>query len=555
MIAPVLTGGVWIKRPGLFLEISDPGIPVLLLTCLGGIFYRFFQTPLQLSSSARISLRVFRGWQNHLALTPKRTLFLSSLVMGILAAFASLRRHWAFESHSYDLGIFTNVLWNLTHGFGYISSIRAGMNLFADHQAPTFWLLGPLFSIFPAPETLLILQAAAWATGGISLYYFARKILEKNHWFLAALPWIYWSYLPLRNAILFDFHPEALMPPLFFAATLFLQSRKIAQILLGAVFFILALGTKESAGPVAVGIGLSWLLGAWPKTSQTQGRRTGLFAVILGLAVFAFDLNVAPHFFHSTYLYKKAYIQFGDNLSDIFFAPITHPILVLKQILGWNRWVYFWKLTAPLGLFPVSYLPGLLAALPGFLMLFLGQARLSLSYHYAIEPSLALFLFLPIAFNRLSLKISSKNSTFLVLWTLFWSLGMSGRSEVQKIREFSPTPHQKWITDQLLPCIDSKKSLIATDPLVPHLSSRHWIEEESGPLSTPQGPIECWLYDDAFSHWPITAAEAQEKASRNFLEVFRCGSTRVFAKSQGVNCMACTPQCSAIDQQETGISP
>ena len=144
-----------------------------------------------------------------------RPLWVVAAVVGIGMFCVSLLRHWALDSHGYDLGIFTNVMWNLVHGNGYLSSVKNGINLFADHQSPTYWLLAPLFWLVPRPETLLFVQALGLAAGGPALYYLARRRFGAGHWAPAALPWLYWAYLPTRNANAFDFHPEVFMLPLF----------------------------------------------------------------------------------------------------------------------------------------------------------------------------------------------------------------------------------------------------------------------------------------------------------------------------------------------------
>ena len=120
-----------------------------------------------------------------------------------LAAFflwLAFRRYWAFETHGYDLGIFTNAMWNLTHGNGYMSSVKGGINLFLDHQSPLFWVLAPLFWAVPRPETLLFVQTLGLSAGGPALYHLGRAQFGKDHWTPAALPWLYWCWLPLRNA-------------------------------------------------------------------------------------------------------------------------------------------------------------------------------------------------------------------------------------------------------------------------------------------------------------------------------------------------------------------
>ena len=88
---------------------------------------------------------LFERWHAAVVRAPGATLTAASAAVALLWTATSVRRHWALGSNDWDLGIYTNGLWNLTHGFGYVSSLKGGMHLFGDHQTPTYWLIAPLF--------------------------------------------------------------------------------------------------------------------------------------------------------------------------------------------------------------------------------------------------------------------------------------------------------------------------------------------------------------------------------------------------------------------------
>ena len=137
-----------------------PGaIPLVAL--FGVAVRRWSHEPWEKSFFVRLGTRLARAWHATLLRWPRRPLWIAAAAVGALYFCVSLLRHWAFESHGYDLGIFTNAIWNLTQGNGYVSSVKGGINLFADHQSPTFWLLAPLFWLIPRPETLLFANVFA----------------------------------------------------------------------------------------------------------------------------------------------------------------------------------------------------------------------------------------------------------------------------------------------------------------------------------------------------------------------------------------------------------
>src|SRR5438477_3439772 len=97
-----------------------PGaIPLVAL--FGVAVRRWSHEPWENSFFVRLGTRLARAWHATLLRWPRRPVWIAAAAVGALYFCVSLLRHWAFESHGYDLGIFTNAIWNLTHGNGYVS--------------------------------------------------------------------------------------------------------------------------------------------------------------------------------------------------------------------------------------------------------------------------------------------------------------------------------------------------------------------------------------------------------------------------------------------------
>lgn len=567
IVFPLLTGGIWVSRPGLKLELSELAVPVLLTALLGAALGSHFGrkrmgTPawnwLSQASSVRAAHQLWRLWTA--ALTRKRgTLWIAALAVGTLWAWVALRRHWAFGSGSADLGIFTNAIWNLTHGHGYVSSVKDGMNLFADHQSPIFWLFAPFFALVPRAETLLVLQSLGLALTAIPLAAIGRQHLPKDHWAIAALPLLFWAYLPMRNANAFDFHPETMMLPLFLAAIAGLQSPSTKARWAGAFAFLLALGCKESAGPVAAGIGLAWVFGAGPK-NQAFTRRLGWAAITAGVAVFYFDTRVVPRLLGAGYAYDSYFSQVGQGthgIQGLLLAAFTRPLEVLSQILGIARLKFLLLTLAPLAFLPLLNPRALIAALPGYLMLFLtdGDHRVKIIYHYATEPSVGLFWALPGGVLTLErwLRMRRPGRSHDVparaaLWILFCALAAFGRSETHRARKFTPTEYHLWVREQVLPCVNPKATLAAAGALVPHLSTRRWAHHFPRALLPNGEPVDCLVDVSSVNHWPMTAEDDrafdQFKKAHAYREVYACNGVRIEQSPHArTACAICKPEC------------
>jgi uncharacterized membrane protein len=504
----------------------------------------------------RQAARVAQLWCGALERAPARTLWSAAAAVGVLFFWVALTRHRAFYSHGFDLGLFTNAMWNLTHGYGYVSSFKGGINLFADHQSPLFWALAPLYWALPRAETLLFAQAFGLAAGGPALFYLARAHFGRGHWAGAALPWLYWCYLPLRKANIFEFHPEVFMLPLFLWAFAAFASERRAVKALGLLALAAALGAKESAAVVAVGIGIAWALvsgaGAWRRAWP------GIALAAAGTALFFFDVKVVPRFFGGDYAYLGMYQRFGGGVADVLLAPFTQPALFFSQILDYERLNFlFWTL-APLGFLPLLAWRAMLAALPPYLMLFLseGDQRVRIVYHYGIEPASALFWALPFGLAAAAARFGWTRTG---LWLLFWALACLDPSEASWSRLYQLTPHKQWLQAEALPCIAAGVPLAATGSLVPHLADRHWISAPDALRQQPSGePVGCVVTDVRLDNWPLNRPDIDQIVARlpeaGYREAYICRSFSVHALP-GAECLRCVPRCAAPTRATAAGSP
>jgi predicted membrane protein DUF2079 len=513
---------------------------VLLVALVAAAVQRWSPEPWEASFFFRLGKRIARAWLGAIERSRARALWIAALCAGAVLFWVALLRHWAFETHGYDLGIFTNVMWNLTHGNGYVSAVKGGINLFSDHQSPLFWVLAPLFWLVPRPETLLFAQAFGLVAGGPALYYLARTRFGAGHWAPAALPWLYWAYLPMRNANAFDFHPEVFMLPLFLWAFVGFTSQRAWPKALGILAIVAALGAKESAPVVAVGIGIAWAL--------TGARWQGLALAAAAFAVFLFDVKVVPRLLEvGDYPYMGLYERFGGGIADVLLAPFTQPGYFFSQIINRERLIFlFWTL-APLGFLPLFDWRAAAAALPPYLMLFLaeGDQRVGIIFHYGIEPGSALFWALPFGLAVFSRRFGWQRAG---IWMLFWALAAFGPGELARARSYSPVPHSDWLAGEVVPCIDREASIAATDRLIAHLATRAWIGYPDQLEERPSGePVRCVITDLRLgNNWPLGKGGVERVLAglpeRGYREAWRCGDFSVYELGTA-GCLRCVPQC------------
>ena len=550
IIFPFLTGGIWWKDPSFLIELSQINLQVITLGFLGLLMEWKSPGSISRTSSIRSLQAVWLRWRKELETRPHRSLWAATIILSFFWAATAISRHRGFETSNADMGIFTNGIWNFTQGNGFISSMKSGANLLTDHQSPLFMLFGPIFWLVPIPETLLAMQSFGLLAGGVATYWLARQYLPRGH---AAIDWIpiaYWFFFPTRNANRFDFHPEVMMLPLFLWAVVGLQSMHTRGRIAGAFAFLLALGAKESAGPVAVGISLAWLAGAAPLPARKFTRFFSLAALPASVGLFFFNTTIVPGLFGKKYTYEAVYAHLGGRTSQIILAPFRDPILFLQALTTGGRVKLFLASLAPLMLLPLLNPRAFLASVPGYLMILLtlGSHRISLAYHSSIEFSTGLFSALPGAIlflEKWKPAFAFQQPRTIAIAAIFL-FGTYGRSDLFYLRSYPLTAHQKWVRAEVFPCL-TQESFSVPDAYTPHLSLRPWVHflpilekpENSGNF------VSCVMTDES---QPL-AQEQMDLVARHmnlvgYQEIFSCHGVKIFESSRGKpQCLSCRPRC------------
>lgn len=543
VILPVLTGGVWGRVAGARFEYTQPGIAALVLAAFAFWRWRKDAAFPEKSLILKNSLLIWRGWRLKLRSRPIVSLTLAWFAVSAAWFGAAWARHQAFHSGAADMGIFVNVLHNLsTKGFP-LSSIKGGISFLADHQMFLLYPLSWIYRIAPGPAILLAIQAAALAAGGIALYLLTQQRLGKESPWTALLPLCYWAYAPVRAANLFDFHPEVLMLPLFLFSVYFLQEKRRAFWLPGILLFLAALCAKESAGPVAAGIGLAWIVSG---RGSKQLWIFGALFIACGVAAFWFDTSFFPKWIGRAYAYGNVYEPFGSSLTELASAPLRHPAEFFSRLFGISRLKFLSALLLPFLFLPLLAPRVFVAALPGLLMLFLaaGTQRVSTGFHYAIEPAIGVLMALPFALTTFFAKKMERG----LLWLFpLAALLCFGRSEIFHWRFHAATEQQAWMRDQVLPFLDKQRSVAASGALVPHLAEREWIHYLPEITKSDGSRVDCVVLNSEVNNAPLSEQESGtlQALLKNEAQLeFSCGSTQIYRwKSDSRLCLTKEIEC------------
>ncbi len=398
-------------------------------------------------------------------------------------AYYAVLRHHQMRSDAYDLGIFDNMMWHLTHGEGFGSTPAFGPEGNHLHRHTTFGapLLIPLYAIWPRSETLLIVQAAFAASTPIPIYMLGRRLLG-SPWLGFVFALCYALYAPTHGPVFYDFHFLTMASPLF-AWVFYLSFTDNTRALV--VMTILTLAWREDTGAVLASAGIVlWLWGVHPK-------RTLIFVVVCGahfaLTKFVFMPLGGSHASFAGY-YHHLQAPGAPGFWAVIETWLTNPFYVFDEIFDRKRLLYILHLFVPLLFFPLRAKTTWLALLPAavFTLMSSRDPLYQIYFQYTVfwAPTAFLLMFMVLE-RRLGAtgrrRALAANAGAILLTTLLTSYFYGSVFESPKMKGGFGRISYEWTEQdearlaafrELTAQIPRDASIAATSREVPHFSNR-----------------------------------------------------------------------------------
>lgn len=388
------------------------------------------------------------------------------LLILLFAAYSSastavgFMRHVALESRAFDLGIFAQAVWNTLQGEWLYSSLKGGICLLGDHVEAILFLIAPFYALWPDPRVLILLQAIAAGLSIFPIGYLAKEKIQ-NRWLELAFVLAYCFYLPTRNALREDFHPEVLVDVLWLAAFIFLERRRFFLFLLAV---LIAVSAKENM------FGIAFMLGFYATVWQKE-RKLGIALMVVSVAVFAWEiLWLVPQLSQGLYFYRGVY-------SHLLQSPFSG---LATSLLNPEAGEYFVKIFSPFIFLPFFHLPTLSLTFPVLFqnMISRNPATRSLAYHYTSGLTPFLFIAAIYGFCRLRERFPwiAKRQGFCAAIFLFVALLRSGPSEYYYFSEIVShrSAHRDFVREELKK-IPKEASVFTHNNLIAQIANRREV--------------------------------------------------------------------------------
>ena len=179
----------------------------------------------------------------------KRQFLWVKIGVGVMAALwlgfvisGTVCRYLLNWSSTFDFGIFSQMYYYMKETGLPLTTCERDMLLshFAVHMSPAYYLLLPVYWLFPNPITLFVMQAAVIALGVVPCYLIAR---DKGLPPLAVLAFcaVYCLYPSLIGGAFYDFHENVMLTGFILWALYFMQKKRFLWMYLFLLLYQLVL--------------------------------------------------------------------------------------------------------------------------------------------------------------------------------------------------------------------------------------------------------------------------------------------------------------------------
>lgn len=255
-------------------------------------------------------------------------------------------RYATYSSPNFDFGLFVNMFHHMRETGLPITSSERDMLLshFAVHISPIYYLLLPLYFVFPSPYTLQISQALVLAGGVLPLYLLAKhKGLSNKMIILMVVSYAFSPIIICGTS--YDLHENCFLVPLLLWMFYFFEREKYP---LMYISMLLVYCIKEDACLFVFFFGLFVFF-------SRRKRMHGAIICAASLVYFVAAILILTHFGNGILSNHYQNYMYEDNgLLGMVRIILTNPAYVFSQTLKVEKLPYLMYVLMPLGFLPLA---------------------------------------------------------------------------------------------------------------------------------------------------------------------------------------------------------
>ncbi len=424
-----------------------------------------------------------------ISISKKKTITVLSVLLIItlfyLGALVVLR-YYLFKTSTFDFGIFSQMYYYMKETGAPMTTCERDMFLshFAVHFSPIFYLILPVYVIFPHPVTILIMQLLIVFSGVIPLYLICKNRKFSNFITMGMVA-VYILYPTMRGGLFYDFHENKFLPVLLLWLIYFLDKENMALLKRNigiAVFTLLSLMVKEDAAIYVACIGLFNLI-------YKKGMREKITgAVVAGFSVvyFFIVLYLLGKYGLGTFVgrYDNLMLSVDDGISGMIINIIKNPAYVINQLFKAEKLAFFMWTMVPLMFLPFkqkkisAYILMIPALVINYLTDYVYQYDIGFQYTYG-SCTLLIYLVVISFEGREGIKKKKMMIAMLVASLLLTTSALANKNAYFEEAEIYLESNKEVM--EILDTIPKEASVRVSTMLLPLLSMRdevYWYEAD-----------------------------------------------------------------------------
>ena len=401
--------------------------------------------------------------------------------------------HW---TSCYDFGIFSQMFHYMKEtGLPLTTCERDGLlSHFAVHVSPIYYLLLPIYCIFPSPATLLVLQPMVVISGVIPLLLICKRhSLSQLESLLFAVCYI--VFPSFTGGCFYYLHENCFLAPLIMWLIYFLETDSTV---LSCIFALLLLCVKEYAAVYACVIALYFI---FSDKAGKKRRLTSAGIFVFSLIYFVVITGVLAKYGDGVMSWRYTNYSYGgsDSLIEVFKTAAGDPVYVIQQCFTEEKLTFMLQMLLPLAFLPfMLHSPKELIMLIPFVLINLMTNygyQYNIDYQYTFGSGAALIYLAVVNYSHFDRGgISKKRYKVLLTATacctvLFVGLQGGRLDTVQVYINNNEETRSK--TNYALSLIPEDASVASSTFLLPNLSQR----DELYQLETTKHEAEYYVLD------------------------------------------------------------
>ncbi|NCA68274.1 MAG: DUF2079 domain-containing protein, partial [Clostridia bacterium] len=362
---------------------------------------------------------------------------------------------------------------------------------FSVHLSPIYYLILPVYFIFPYAVTLQIAQAVIVTSAVLPLFLIAKKrgLSAKS---IAALCVAFCFYPALSGGCFYDIHENCFLVPLIFWMFYFLEIKKYAGLY---IFALLTLTVKEDAAVYVAFVAVFLLI-------DSRDFKRGPVLLIMSIVYFfgaVYYLNVYGEGIMS--VRYSNYIVKGGGLDNILVNLFKNPALLFAESFSNGKLIFLLQMFIPIAFLPLitKRISRMTLLFPLILINLMPDYKYQYSIYYQYTFGVTTFLFYAAVLNISEMSAAVRRS--LVTLAVTASVMMFNSTVLDKLYYLNKYKNLKYEIEILNTCIaniPSDASVQATTFLVPQLAQRSLIYEADSQNETEYLVVDLRYEEDDY---------------------------------------------------------